>query len=106
MNIFVFDRDALEAAWMMDDLRLGKMLIESGQLLATGLRERGATMRCSSVQNRDVQGDALEVHPPQPPMRRVARATYGGFRWLSRHAIGLAECFSYRRGRAPASRYP
>jgi len=103
MNIFVFDRDADEAAWMMDDLRLGKMLIESGQLLATGLRERGATdevfLRAGIVTSK---GTPWKSTHRNHPCAVWTRATYGNFRWLSRHAIGLAECFSYRRGKEHA----
>lgn len=44
MNIFAVSPDPVECAKALDDLRLNKMILETAQLICTGLRCRGSGM--------------------------------------------------------------
>lgn len=87
MNIFFTDYDPYIAANNLDDKRVGKMLIESCQMLSTALN-------LSGVHDDLLYKPAYINHP----CTRWARETRKNFEWLATHAAGLADVYRHRFG--------
>lgn len=90
MNIFFVDENPRVAAKCLGDKHVGKMLIESCQMLSTVLRSHGLEVGYKS---------AYENHP----MTKWVGQSFAHYEWLLQHAIGLAEEFEYRYGKSHAS---
>ncbi len=95
MNIFVLHNDPLLAAMMLDDLRVPKMIVESGQMLATALRAWG--MDDDDLVHTGVvtlKGTPWRSTHRNHPCTVWARESRSNFLWLAEHALGL--CYEYR----------
>tara|TARA_Y100000004_G_scaffold130783_1_gene147486 strand:+ start:6754 stop:7329 length:576 start_codon:yes stop_codon:yes gene_type:complete len=93
MNIFVLDEDPCLAAKAVDCVRVPKMVTESAQMMASAVRRWGATdeqMPIAKTSGKPYKG-AYKNHP----CTLWAGDSYGNFRWLSAHALGL--CFEYEK---------
>lgn len=100
MNIFVLHDDPYVAGAMLDDKRLGKMLIESGQLLATAFREHGVSdeqLLAEGVVTS--KGTPWKATHRNHPCALWARETRANAMWLYVHAMGIADEFRRRRGK-------
>lgn len=84
MNIFATDDSPLVSASNLDDKRLVKMILETGQLLSTAVR-------LNDVDDIRLYKIAYLNHP----CSRWARSSQGNFLWLAVH--GLAMCDLYTR---------
>lgn len=84
MNIFVTSDSPIVSASNLDQKRLVKMILETGQLLSTAVRVNGADHIA-----------LYKVAYLNHPCSRWARSTQGNFLWLSVH--GLAMCDLYRK---------
>lgn len=87
MNIFVTSPDPIECAKYLDNSRIGKMLLESCQLL------------CAAVlyHHPEIKGLYKLTHKNHP-CAVWTRQTNGNFQWLRRHAKALADEFIVRFG--------
>ena len=107
MNIFVLDKDPQIAAWMHDDLRIGKMLIEATQMLTTALYRHGATEDMLLEAGVTTQaGNAWRRTHQHHPCTIWAGNTRSNWRWLWDHAVGLQVEFYARRGKHHACSDP
>ena len=101
MNIFALDADPIKAAQALCDQHVGKMLLESAQLLCNAYDEPVGELRMQW----------LVLSPPKRaklgllPYKRThygnrfsvwARASQANWLWLWRHAQGLAQEHRYR----------
>jgi hypothetical protein len=86
MNLFFLDDNPLLAARMHSDKHVGKMLVETAQMLSTGLRLAG----------HDI---GYRVAYRNHPMTIWVRSGAENFAWAYALARGLAEEFEYRFGR-------
>lgn len=90
MNVFVVDEDPEAAARALHDDHLGKMLIESAQLLCTALWSHG------------VAAPYRPTHEGHP-CAVWTRSTRDNFRWLGLYAASLATEYEHRFVRSHAS---
>jgi len=100
MNIFVLHEDPVVAAKMLDDTRLGKMLIESGQMLTASLYRHGWTP--DRLKRRGVvtsKGEAWRLTHANHPCTLWAGDSRHNFVWLADHAEAIAEEWYMRRGK-------
>lgn len=86
MNIFYLDHDPAEAARLHCDKHVGKMLVESAQMLSTALRLSGFDIGYKA---------AYANHP----MTVWVRSGAENYRWALALADGLATEFAHRFGR-------
>ena len=100
MNIFVLDNDPVIAARYMCDKHVGKMIIESGQMMASVLRHYGATdeqMPLTATSKKPWRGGW-----PNHPCTRWVMESQSNFTWLWSHAMGLGMEFKKRYGKTHA----
>lgn len=83
MNIFATDESPVVSASNLDDRRVIKMILETGQLMSTACR-------LNDIEHVGLYAVAYLNHP----CSRWARSTRGNFLWLGIH--GLAMCNIYR----------
>lgn len=88
MNIFVLDRDPQKAARAVQDLHVGKMLLEACQLLCSAHPAGEAPYRRTHYNH---------------PCAIWTRASLGNYRWLTAHAQALASEYQHRFGKEHAS---
>ena len=101
MNIFVTSPNAVQCAIWLDDKRVGKMIMESNQMLTQAVKtkfpkklwEDHVHSTCLTV------GSAYANHPCTLWVRESA----DNFRWLYFHAIALADEFYFRFNKTHAS---
>jgi len=86
MNIFFVDNNPAQAARDLADKHVGKMLVESAQMLFTAVRKHGYT--------GGGYASAYENHP----MTKWVAMSYWHAEWLLEHAIALAGEFQFRYG--------
>jgi hypothetical protein len=86
MNIFASNQDPIFAAFNLDDKRLGKMILETAQLLSTAVSLHGgkAPYRSTHVKH---------------PATIWASRTKANFDWLLSHGIALGNEFHHRFGK-------
>ena len=98
MNLFVTHVDPVVSAGALDDVRVGKMLIESNQILSTALigNDPGLVSLVGAGQL------SKPTHKKHPVVKWV-RDTDGAFAWTLRHAAGLAHEFCRRFGHSHGS---
>ena len=104
MNIFVLDEDPLVAAFDHDDVRVVKMVLEAGQMLATSLRAHGMTdedMLAAGIVTK--AGTPWRATHKHHPCTLWASETRANFAWLSRHATALCAAYTARFDRIHAS---
>lgn len=99
MNIFVVSETPEEAARMLCDQHVVKMILESFQLLATVLRFHGAPESCLPRTSKDTPFRPTHVHHPCAVW---TRSTRGNFDWLVRHVEGLCAEYTVRYGKQHA----
>ena len=96
MNIFVLDRDPVKAAQMHCDKHCVKMVLELYQQLGSALRRHGAT---DSMMPKTQKGTPLKGGYHNHPCTRWVGDSRSNFEWACRHAIALAEEYTYRYGK-------
>jgi hypothetical protein len=94
VNIFVLDRDPRRAARYHCDRHVVKMVLESAQLLSTGLWIVDAA-RALSLQQR---GQLYRPTHRRHPCTLWAAESLANYRWLTRLAGALVEEYHYRYG--------
>lgn len=92
MNVFFVDRDPRLAAQALVDKHVGKMLIESCQLLSTAHWYNGTW-------TEDMCLPAYKNHP----CAQWARYSPETYEWLFLHAVYIGEEFMYRYGHTHGS---
>ena len=92
MNIFCTSDCPVESAKYLDDKRVRKMLLESGQLLSTAMRVHGYS-------GDEVYKIAYKNHPSNI----WTRATQGNYKWLLEHFRALCDEYTRRFGKTHAS---
>lgn len=93
MNIFVVSEDPIDAAQMLCDQHVVKMILESFQILATVLRFYHAPESCLPRTQKDTPFRSTHAHHP---CVLWARASRGNYDWLVQHAWGLCREYTYR----------
>lgn len=90
MNIFLCDPDVNKCAQALDNLRLNKMLIETGQLLSTAYRRL--------IPDRDAYPESLykSTHENHPCSVWV-RESLDNYLWLLTYFNALHEEYYYRK---------
>ena len=83
MNIFILDLDITRCARYHCDQHVGKMVLESTQILCTALNKKGFSTPYKST------------HVKHPSVLWV-ESSYSNFRWLSRLAYALNDEFCWR----------
>jgi len=88
MNIFILHQDPKKAARALQDLHVGKMLLEACQLLCSAHPPGAAPYRPTHLGH---------------PCSLWTRASLENYRWLVAHAQALGEEYLYRFGKSHAS---
>lgn len=104
MNIFVLHQDATLAALHIDDVRVPKMIVESGQMLATALREHGMdddALTAAGVVT--LKGTPWRSTHRNHPCTVWARQTRSNYAWLAEHALALCLAYKERFGKTHGS---
>lgn len=111
MNIFILDKSPILAARDHCDKHVVKMILESGQMLATAHWLSWARMlKAPQMKNRDLQQWLYKNVPVdlQPkwkmthvnhPCTQWATHSWGNYMWLSQHGIELCREYERRYGR-------
>lgn len=94
MNIFVISNNPVECARCLDDLRLNKMILETGQLLSSAYRRLYPT-RIDKEALDELYKDTHLEHP----CSKWTRRRYKNFYWLLELFIQLKEERFYRMGK-------
>ena len=114
MNIFVLHEDPIVAAQMVCDKHVGKMIIESAQMLSTvhrmldGIPEKRPSRSGKTIQTYYAFGDKrddlyyLAVHKFHPCTTWTAKSKTN-YEWHYDHFRGLANEFEYRRNKQHVS---
>ena len=93
MNIFVVDTDPSQAAEMLCDKHVPKMIVESAQMMASALRKNGAV---DSEMPLTKTGKPYKGGYKNHPCTVWAGVNYENFTWLAQHATSLCYEFSKR----------
>lgn len=109
MNIFYLSKDPIEAAQMMVDSHVVKLVLESCQLLSTAHRildgvpvldktktGRNITRYQLSDNRNDVLYQATHINHPSSVWVRKSNNNYN---WLHAHLMGLLNEYTYRYGK-------
>jgi hypothetical protein len=91
MNIFVLDEDPQQAARMMCDKHIPKMIVETFQMMGSALRRHGATDEQMPLTSK---GKPLIGGYKNHPCTRWAGDCRSNFAWLALH--GMALCTEYQ----------
>tara|TARA_R100000353_G_scaffold25167_1_gene21571 strand:+ start:3379 stop:3906 length:528 start_codon:yes stop_codon:yes gene_type:complete len=107
MNIFVLDNDPVKAAQYMDDQRVSKMIIESGQMMRAALGRHGMTERdCRQFGILTKSGTPWRITHKNHPCTLWAGDSRTNFMWLATHALALCREFEQRYLKEHACRQP
>lgn len=107
MNIFVLDENPITAASYIDDRRLSKMIIESGQMMRAALGRHGLTEeKCIEYGILTSKGTPWKITHKNHPCTLWAGDSWANFDWLANHAIGLCVEFKSRFGKTHACEEP
>lgn len=107
MNIFVLDENPITAASYIDDQRLSKMIIESGQMMRAALGRHGLTEeKCIEYGILTSKGTPWKITHKNHPCTLWAGDSWANFDWLANHAIGLCVEFKSRFGKTHACEEP
>lgn len=109
MNIFAFDPSSVVSAQMLDDKRVGKMIIESGQLLTAAIR---ITLGCAGYTDEEIdalfvkygiltvsKGTPWRLTHQNHPCSIWTRESYANYSWLVSYTLSLINEFSLRYGK-------
>jgi len=91
MNIFVLDENPVEAARMMCDKHIPKMILESAQMMASALRRHGAG---DELMPLNQQGRPYKGGYHNHPCTVWTGESVDNYLWLYQHAHQL--CVEYR----------
>lgn len=91
MNIFALDTDPIVAAGYLCDQHIGKMLLESCQLL------------CNAHSGIPMHAAPYKPTHLKHPCSIWTAATYGNYSWLCHYARALGSEYEYRFGKKHAS---
>jgi hypothetical protein len=101
MNIFILDQDPKQAAMMMCDKHINKMIIESQQILSCVLDKRYQERHLSK--DKDALTPSKQLGLPQYPKAHAkhpctlwALESRANFRWLLKHTRQLVSEYSFR----------
>ncbi len=100
MNIFVLDANPIEAARMMCDKHIPKMVVETAQMMASALRRHGATddiMPLAKTTGRPYKG-GYQHHP----CTVWCGDTQMNYLWLAEHGRTLSAEYTMRFGKIHA----
>lgn len=104
MNIFYLDPNPRVCAWNHADPHVGKMLVESVQLLSTAMRQLVSEQELAERPYL-LENIYKKTHPNHPCVYWVKKST-GNWRWLYYLANGLADEFRLRHGKMHKSTIP
>ena len=93
MNIFVLDENPVEAAFMLCDKHVPKMIVESTQMMASALRKHGVSGRHMP---RTKAGKAYKGGYHNHPCTVWCGLTSENYGWLAKHALALSLEFERR----------
>ena len=97
MNIFVVHEHPVEAARMLPDKHVTKMILESAQMLSLVFSDHywgiGEVMKVDGTPFKTAKG-AFKNHP----CTKWAGANINNCAWLIQHALGLCDEFNLRYG--------
>lgn len=108
MNTFFFDPCPYVSAQMMDDKRVGKMIIESGQLFTACIR---ITLADNGFTDEEIEalmeeygivtskGTTWRITHRNHPSSLWCREAYENASWVIHHALGLINQFTIRYGK-------
>lgn len=100
MNIFVLDRSPSMAAQCIDDVRLSKMCIESGQMMRAALGRHGLNEElCYEFGILTKSGTPWRITHKNHPCTLWAGDSRANFVWLALHAIEQCKEFNRRFGK-------
>ena len=113
MNIFYLSQDPNEAALMLCDKHVGKLLLEGVQMLSTAHRVLDGTKvelygpprkkTVYSLEDRVRDCTLYKAAHVNHPCSVWVRTTYENYHWLYRHCLTLSEEFKYRFGKVHKS---
>lgn len=89
MNVFASDPDPYVSARALDDARLNKMTLESGQLLSTAIHTLPAL--------ESLRRHVYAPYTPKHPLCLWTAAQPDNFVWLTQHLVGLLDEYTRRR---------
>jgi len=89
MNIFILDEDPAASAIMMCDKHIGKMILESAQMLSTAHR----------ILDTDVDDILYKIAHKGHPCTKWVMESETNYTWLYYHMVALGKEFEYRRGK-------
>lgn len=89
MNIFVTCECPIACAKVLDDLRLNKMILETGQMLSTAVRITNP--------NYEYLDKLYKITHVNHPCTKWARNCKENYNWLFKHFESLCFEFQYRR---------
>ena len=106
MNIFVLDKDPVKAAKYIDDQRISKMIIETGQMMraALGRHDFNEDM-CIEWGILTSKGTPWKVTHKNHPCTLWAGDDYDNFMWLGDYGLALCNEFFDRYGKAHACHF-
>ncbi len=94
MNIFALDKDPTQAARMMCDKHVVKMILESAQLLSTAHRVLdGRDLQMNSLLEETTLYKATHINHPSA---KWVRASANNYKWLYSHFEALNDEYMYR----------
>jgi len=96
MNIFVLDNDPKIAAQMMCDKHVVKQVVETFQMTGSALRRHGVLDNQMPLTQA---GKPLKGGYHNHPCTRWCGDSRENFEWAVKHAIALAEEYTYRYGK-------
>tara|TARA_X000001316_G_C922431_1_gene37817 strand:- start:6905 stop:7474 length:570 start_codon:yes stop_codon:yes gene_type:complete len=97
LNIFVLDRDPVEAAKMQCDRHVVKMIIESAQMLSAAIDVNYKFMLRGDPETKPSEQLGLPGYPPahiKHPCTMWVIDSLGNYKWLIKHMRAL--CYEYR----------
>lgn len=96
MNIFILDRNPLDAARMMCDKHIPKMCVESLQMMGSALRRHGATDEQMPLSEA---GKPIKGGYKNHPCTVWAGDSRANFAWLGMHGLELCSEYTLRYGK-------
>lgn len=96
MNIFVLDRNPMDAARMMCDKHIPKMCVESLQMMGSALRRHGVT---DDQMPLSEAGKPIKGGYRNHPCTMWAGDSRANFAWLGMHGLELCSEYTLRFGK-------
>lgn len=97
MNIFTTDISPVKSAINLDDIRVNKMIIESGALLANAIAFHGGSPSDLPISKTSGQPFKTKAWQNHPSCLWVKEAD-ANYMWLHEHLVALIQELEYRRG--------